>query len=172
MEIPVITFAAYSGTGKTTYLEKLLPCLRAAGVRAAVIKHDGHDFQMDTPGTDTFRLAEAGADPVAIVSNRRFALLERRSPPVEEIVRQITGVDLILTEGFKHGPYAKIALYRAASGQPLAIPTEACLAIVTDTPVEAACPVFSLEEPEALAVWLVGWLAAKREGGEGNGNFD
>ena len=53
MEIPVITFAAYSGTGKTTYLEKLLPCLKAAGLRTAVVKHDGHDFEMDRQGNDT-----------------------------------------------------------------------------------------------------------------------
>lgn len=45
----VITLAAYSNTGKTTCLEGLLPCLKKRGLRVAVIKHDGHDFQMDTP---------------------------------------------------------------------------------------------------------------------------
>lgn len=166
MQVPVITFAAYSGTGKTTYLEKLLPCLKASGLRVAVIKHDGHDFQMDTPGTDTFRLAEAGADTVAIVSGQRFALLERRSPAVEEIVERITGVDLILTEGFKRGPYPKIALYRAVSGKPLAAEPEDCLAVVTDTPLKAACPVFPLEDPGPLAAYLIDFVKQKKRGGE------
>ena len=165
MAIPVITFAAYSNTGKTTYLEKLLPCLKAGGVRVAVIKHDGHDFRMDTPGTDTSRIAAAGADVVAIVSRRQFAWVEQRSPSVEEIVERITGVDLILTEGFKHGPYPKIALYRAASGQPLAAAPEECLALVSDTPLEAACPVFPLDDPAPMAEYLIGLAAQAGPGG-------
>ncbi|WP_298035456.1 molybdopterin-guanine dinucleotide biosynthesis protein B [uncultured Dysosmobacter sp.] len=168
MEIPVITFAAYSGVGKTTYLEKLLSRLKAHGLRAAVIKHDGHDFQMDRPGTDTCRLAEAGADTVAIVSGRRFALLEQQSLTVEEIVSRITDVDLILTEGFKHGPYPKIALYRMASGKPLALDANDCLAIVTDKPMDAGCPVFPLNDPEPLATYLISTLDLKKE----NGNVD
>lgn len=165
MRIPVITFAAYSGVGKTTYLEKLLPCLKAAGVRVAVIKHDGHDFQMDRPGSDTFRLAEAGADTVAIVSSRKFALLERRGLEVEEIVSRINGVDLILTEGFKHGPYPKIALYRKDAKKPLAAELPECLAIVTDTPVEAPCPVFPLDDPQPLAAYLISMLDLGKENG-------
>ena len=162
MEIPVITFAAYSGTGKTTYLEKLLPCLKAAGLRTAVVKHDGHDFEMDKPGTDTYRLAEAGADTVAIVSGRKFAMLEQKGLDVEESIRRITGVDLILTEGFKHGPYPKIALYRAHSGQPLAAAAEDCLAIVSDCPLEASCPQFPLDEPQPLVSYLIELLARWR----------
>ena len=53
MPVPIFTITAYSNTGKTTYLEKLVPCLKAAGVRVAVIKHDGHDFQADTEGKDS-----------------------------------------------------------------------------------------------------------------------
>ncbi len=168
MEIPVITFAAYSGVGKTTYLERLLPCLKASGLRVAVIKHDGHDFQMDRPGTDTCRMAEAGADAVAIVSGQRFALLERRSLTVEEMVSRITDVDLILTEGFKHGPYPKVALYRMASGKPLALDAKDCLAIVTDTPMAADCPIFPLNDPEPLAAYLISKLDLKKE----NDNVD
>lgn len=165
MKIPVITFAAYSGVGKTTYLEKLLPCLKAAGVRVAVIKHDGHDFQMDKPGTDTCRLAEAGADTVAIVSSRKFALLEQRGLEVEEIVKRITDVDLILTEGFKHGPYPKIALYRKDAEKPLAAEASECLAIVTDTPIEAPCRMFPLDDPQSLAAYLISALNLGKENG-------
>ena len=72
---PVVTIAAWSGTGKTTYLEKLLPCLKRRGIRVGVLKHDGHGFEMDTPGTDTDRLARSGADAVAICSPGGFAYL-------------------------------------------------------------------------------------------------
>lgn len=161
----VITLAAYSNTGKTTCLEGLLPCLKKRGLRVAVIKHDGHDFQMDTPGTDTSRMTAAGADTVAIVSDHRFALLEQRSYAVEEIVARITDVDLILTEGFKYGPYPKIALYRAASGKPLAVNPQECLAVVTDTPVKTSRPVFPLNDPEPLAEHLVSLLKQRQNGG-------
>lgn len=66
MGIPVLTFTAYSNTGKTTYLEKLIPCLKSAGLRIAVIKHDAHDFQADIEGKDSWRFAQAGADIVAV----------------------------------------------------------------------------------------------------------
>ena len=148
----VITLAAYSNTGKTTCLEGLLPCLKKRGLRVAVIKHDGHDFQ-------------TGADTVAIVSDHRFALLEQRSYAVEEIVARITDVDLILTEGFKYGPYPKIALYRAASGKPLAVNPQECLAVVTDTPVKTSRPVFPLNDPEPLAEYLVSLLKQRQNGG-------
>ena len=81
---------------------------------------------------------------------------------VEESIRRITGVDLILTEGFKHGPYPKIALYRSHSGQPLAAAAEDCLAIVSDCPLEASCPQFPLDEPQPLASYLIELLAKWR----------
>lgn len=163
MEIPVISFAAYSGTGKTTFLEKLIPCLKDLGLRTAVIKHDGHDFQMDTPGTDTFRLAEAGAGAVAIVSGQNFVLLKRQSLTVEEIAGMLSDVDLILTEGFKRGPYPKVALYRSDSGVPLAVEPEACLAVAADVPLQATCPVFPLDDAAPLAEFLAGLTRKKQE---------
>lgn len=163
MKAPVISLVAYSGTGKTTFLEKLLPCLRALGLRTAVIKHDGHDFQMDTPGTDTFRLAKAGAGAVAIVSSGNFALLEQRGPSVEEIAGMLKHTDLILTEGFKRGPYPKIALYRAGSGLPLAVEPEACLAVAADVPIQASCPVFPLSDAKPLAEFLAELVKGKQE---------
>lgn len=161
MPIPVITFAAYSGVGKTTYLERLLPCLKARGLRTAVIKHDGHEFEMDTPGTDTYRLARSGADTVAILSGGKFALLEQRSLHLEDALRHIHDADLILTEGFKHGPYPKIALFRSGSGKPLAADPRDCLAVVSDVPLNTVCPLFPLDDPQPLADYLIKFLAEK-----------
>lgn len=163
MKIPVITFAAYSGTGKTTYLESLLPCLKSLGLRVAVIKHDGHDFDMDRPGTDTYRLAAAGADTVAIVSQKKFVIIQQSVPSVEKIIAGISGVDLILTEGFKHGPYPKIALYRKEAGTALAADPRDCLAIVSDVSVQAPCPLFPLSDPRPLAEYLA--VLCRNKGG-------
>ena len=160
--IPVIAFAAWSGTGKTTYLEKLLPRLKMYGLRVGGLKHDGHGFDMDTPGTDTDRLSQAGADAVAISSPDGFAYLERRPLDPQEALSHFVGVDLVVTEGYKNGPFPKIALYRRASGKPQAVPAENCLAIVSDVPLEVPCPVFPLNNPELLADFLVDWLKQQK----------
>ena len=94
MGIPVLTFTAYSNTGKTTYLEKLIPCLKSAGLRIAVIKHDAHDFQADIEGKDSWRFAQAGADIVAVASKRQFALFQYSSFDLSAIITQIHNVDL------------------------------------------------------------------------------
>jgi molybdopterin-guanine dinucleotide biosynthesis protein MobB len=150
----VITFAAWSNTGKTTYLEKLIPCLKDMGLRVAVVKHDAHEIQLDACGKDSWRLARAGADAVAVASGSQFALLEHRPLELSEVIRRLPEADLVLTEGYKNGPYPKIALYRSTSGKPLAVPPENCLAIVSDTSFEAPCPVFPLDDPQPLAVFL------------------
>lgn len=155
MRIPTFTFAAYSNTGKTTYLEALIPRLKAAGLRVAVVKHDAHDFQIDQLGKDTWRFAQAGANAVAIASGSHFALMEYRPATLEEILGQIRDVDLILTEGYKSEGYPKIALFRSDSGKGLAVPADGCFAIVSDVPMEAPCPVFPLDDPTPLADYLL-----------------
>ena len=158
MSIPVFTFAAYSGVGKTTYLEKLIPCLKKTGVNVAVIKHDCHDVQLDVDGKDTDRLSKAGANPVAIASPKRFMYLQEEETSLQECLLHIKNVDLIFTEGFKLEEYPKIALYRKDSGQPLAVEVEKCFAIVSDTPVDAQCPQFPLDDPVPFANYLVDYL--------------
>lgn len=158
MNIPVFTIAAYSGVGKTTYLEKLIPCLKEAGVHLAVIKHDCHGIVMDTEGKDTDRFSKAGANPVAIASKTGFAYLQDGELTLQECLSHIKDVELILTEGFKQEAFPKIALYRKESGQPLAVDAEACFAIVTDTPLDAQCPQFPLDDPAPLAEYLAAYL--------------
>ena len=155
MAIPVFTIAAYSGTGKTTYLEGLLPHLKAFGLRVAVVKHDGHKFEVDRKGKDSWRFAQSGADVVAITSGTKFALMEYHPVELADIVERIRNVDLIITEGYKHGPYPKIALYWADSEKEPAVGPEECFAIVSDVPMNAPCPVFPLNDPKSLAAYLL-----------------
>ena len=155
MDTPVFIFAAYSNVGKTTYLERLIPCLKEAGLRVGVVKHDAHDFQLDIQGKDTWRFAAAGADAVAIASATHFAYFRQSAPALEEILAQFTDVDLILVEGFKQALYPKIALFRSDSGKPMAADPSSCVAVVTDTPMETACPCFPLDDPKPLADYLL-----------------
>ena len=155
MDIPVFSFIAWSGTGKTTLLEKLVPALKSRGLTVAVVKHDGHDFQMDRPGKDTWRMTAAGADVTAIVSATHAAFLENR--PISELdaVERITGVDVILTEGIQGGPWPKIGLCRTATGRGLK-PIEGgyCL-VLSDGPVETEAPVLALDDVAGLADYIM-----------------
>lgn len=155
--VPVWSLVAQSNTGKTTYLEKLIPALGRLGLTVGVVKHDAHDFEIDYEGKDSWRLSRAGAEVTAVVSSTQAAFVERRPLSPEEAVGRVRGVDLILTEGFKHGPWPKLAFCRAGRGP--VVPLEECAALITDAPPEdCPVPLFPTEEPEPLALWLAGQL--------------
>jgi len=155
--IPIYSIVAYSGTGKTTLLEKLVAELKARGQRVAVIKHDAHEFDIDHEGKDSWRFTQAGADVTVVVSGTKSAIMENRPLPLDTLLGRITDVDIILTEGYKHGIWPKIALRRGATGKPLPIPADECFAIMTDVP-EAACgpqQIFDINDVKGLADLLM-----------------
>lgn len=73
--IPLLAFAAWSGTGKTTLLKKLIPALCARGIRPGLIKHTHHDMDVDKPGKDSYELRKAGAAQTIVASQQRWALM-------------------------------------------------------------------------------------------------
>jgi len=152
--IPTISFVAFSNTGKTTFLEKLIPCLKAKGIRLAVLKHDAHEFQIDKEGKDSWRMTQAGADVTVITSATQAAIMENRPVDVHALLAKITDVDLIITEGYKEGPWPKIAMARAANGKPLPLDPAVCSAVITDIPGDYPCPVFALDEHEKVSCFI------------------
>ncbi len=153
--LPVYSVVAYSGTGKTTLLEKLIPALKARGLRLAVMKHDAHDFDIDREGKDSDRLTKAGADMTLLTSPKKAVVMENRPVEPERLLDQVHDVDLILTEGFKFGDWKKILLVRGATGRGPALDPALCCAVVSDVPIETETPVFGLDETERLADWIV-----------------
>jgi len=154
-KIPIYSIVAFSGEGKTTLLEKLIPELKSRGLRVAVIKHDAHGYDIDHKGKDSWRLNRAGADVTIVASEAKSAIIENRPVPVEALIEKITDVDIILTEGFKHGNWPKVAVHRRASGNPMPIPPEECLAIMTDDPFHTDTPCYALDDVSALADLLL-----------------
>ena len=136
-KIPVYSIIAYSNTGKTTMLEKLIPELNQRGMRAAVIKHDAHEFEIDKPGKDSWRLTQAGAAVTVVASQTKAAIMENRFIPIDELIARVSDVDIILTEGYKHGPWPKIALQRGDNGKPLPLEPDECFAVMSDVPVKS-----------------------------------
>lgn len=151
MSVPIYSVVAYSGTGKTTFLEKLIAELKSRGVRLGVVKHDAHHFEIDREGKDSWRFAQAGADVVAISSSEQSAFIEKRELSFDEVLSRVRDVDLILTEGYKTGPFPKIAVFRAESGKPLAGTPESFFAIVTDMVIQTQTPCFALDDAAGVA---------------------
>lgn len=155
--IPVISFIGRSGSGKTTYLEKLIAELKSRGFRIGVIKHDIHGFEMDHPGKDTWRHAKAGADVVCISSRDKFALIKKtnRDMPLEEIVAKLDDVDLILVEGYKNHSALRVEIYRKSSGLDALNRPEDLFAVISDIPcLYPELPHFDLENPVAFAEYI------------------
>lgn len=164
IEIPVVGFAAYSGTGKTTLLTRVIPVLAARHLRVGLVKHAHHKFDIDYPGKDSYRLRKAGASQVLVGSSQRWALMaeheEQGDRPLEFHVRKLDleNLDLVLVEGFKTAPIPKFEIWRRNPGNPpLHENDRRIIAVVTDAPaaLDTDLPVFSLDEVEAIADFIV-----------------
>jgi molybdopterin-guanine dinucleotide biosynthesis protein MobB len=162
---PVLGFAAWSGTGKTTLLRKLIPALRAGGLRVGIIKHAHHTFDVDQPGKDSYELRHAGAQQVLIGSRRRWALMVEhdqdveQEPTLSELLQRMptAGLDLILVEGFKHERFPKVELHRAALAKEKLYPhDDNIIAIATDADLHPATqlPILDLNNIETLTEFV------------------
>ena len=161
---PIIGFAAFSGTGKTTLLMHLLPLLRARGLRIGMIKHAHHTFELDYPGKDSFELRKAGAAQILVASRRRWALVSETperpgDPPLDELLAHLDQdhIDLILVEGFKHEAFPKIELHRPSLRHPLlATHDPNIIAVASDAPVSAAptVAILDLNDPAQVADFI------------------
>ncbi|RNE91046.1 MULTISPECIES: molybdopterin-guanine dinucleotide biosynthesis protein B [unclassified Marichromatium] len=170
---PVLGFVAPSGSGKTTLLCRLLPLLRARGLRVGCLKHAHHRFDVDHPGKDSFELRAAGAEQVLVASRRRWALMVETpeadaDPDLDTLLARLdpSGLDLVLVEGFKHADYAKIEVHRSALGlAPLYPEDPAIIAVASDRPslTAPAPPRLALDDPEAIAGFVLEWLAGLGE---------
>jgi len=136
--IPVIGFAAFSGTGKTTLLKQLIKELSQTK-NIGLIKQSHHDIDIDVPGKDSFELRKAGASQTLITSPYRSALIkeykDNHEPDLINIINQldIKSLDIIFIEGFKHECFTKIELHRQTLEKPyLYSNDENIIAIATD----------------------------------------
>ncbi len=161
----VVGFAGYSGAGKTTLLERLIPALKAHGLRVSVVKHAHHRFDIDHPGKDSYRHREAGAYEVLIASDKRLALMREFEEPTPLSVHQLIAeldpaIDWVLVEGFKFSDLFKVEVWRAAAGQPARYPEDdKVMAIATDAPERLPAAtlreVLDVDDAPAIAAWLV-----------------
>ncbi|EEO12597.1 bifunctional molybdopterin-guanine dinucleotide biosynthesis adaptor protein MobB/molybdopterin molybdotransferase MoeA [Vibrio cholerae] len=162
--LPLLGFAAYSGTGKTTLLEALLPKLTAAGLRIGLLKHAHHDFDVDKPGKDSYRLRKAGSSQMLIASRNRHALMTETPDAEAEFDYLLTRfdaekLDVILVEGCKNIAFPKIELHRAEVGKPWLYPhDENIIAIAADETVETDLPQMHINDLDAIADFVLDYV--------------
>ncbi|KFC76735.1 Molybdopterin-guanine dinucleotide biosynthesis adapter protein [compost metagenome] len=165
--VPLLAFAAWSGTGKTTLLKQLIPQLNERGIRPGLIKHTHHDVDIDTPGKDSYELRKAGAAQTIVANNNRWALMTE-TPAQEELDlhwlasrMDPTSLDLILVEGFKHEAIPKILLYRDGLKHSIAelVVDNQVIAIASDVQLpDVQIPVLDINSPFQIADFIADWI--------------
>jgi molybdopterin-guanine dinucleotide biosynthesis adapter protein len=157
----VIGLAGWSGSGKTTLLTRILPRLIGRGLTVSTVKHAHHSFEVDHPGKDSHTHRLAGASEVLVSSANRWALVHELrgadEPMIGALISKLSPVDLVLVEGFKHGPHPKLEVYRASVGKPLLFPDDPhIVAIATDSAIEnPRVPAVALEDYDGVCDLLL-----------------
>lgn len=163
----IFGLAGWSGSGKTTLVARLIPELTGRGLTVSTIKHAHHAFDVDSPGKDSYRHREAGAHEVLVSSANRWALMHEHrgapEPSLEELLRRLSPVDLVIVEGFKREPHPKLEVYRSEVGKPALQPDDPhIVGIATDRPaaLDAPVPVLDLEDIAGIAELVIRESAA------------
>lgn len=147
--IPVFSVVgSQSNIGKTTILCNLIIELKARGYRVGTIKHDVHGFEIDHPGKDTWRHAQAGADIVTISSPNKIAIIEhlKKEYNLDEVISKINNVDIIITEGYKQENKPKLEIFRKEISNKICSNDEELFAIITDVPIDKKVPQFNFSQ--------------------------
>jgi molybdopterin-guanine dinucleotide biosynthesis protein B len=165
----IFGFAGWSGSGKTTLIEAIIPRLTAAGLRVSLVKHAHHEFDIDTPGKDSWRHRHAGCTEVLVTSSVRWALMHELRGGAEltlsEAVARLGPCDLVLVEGYKRAALPKLEIWRPSLEKPALHPDDPnIVAVATDAPAAVAggLPVLDLADRDAIATFVRAHAAAWR----------
>ena len=161
---PLLGFCAFSGTGKTTLLTRLIPIFGKKGLKIGIVKHAHHQFDIDQPGKDSYELRKAGAREILVSSTKRWALVhesdERKDDTdLNDLLEHMSlqELDLVLVEGFKHEPVTKIELNRPSLGNPFLFPDDSSIIAIAmdETPKEEIkLPLLDLNNCEQIAEFI------------------
>jgi len=168
LDCPVLGFAAFSGTGKTTLIKQLIPLLHDKGINIGVIKHTHHDIEPDQPGKDSYELRHAGAQQTILAGSKRWSLItettEQTEPVLSDILQQFDQqkLDLILVEGFRDEAIPKIELHRSILDKPFIFSNDKnIIAIACDDPssikatIKTTLPILDINNPADIAEFIM-----------------
>lgn len=156
-EPKLLAVSGVKNSGKTTLITRLIPFLRKEGYSIAVIKHDGHDFEADVPGTDSYKHKEAGAYGTAVFSGNRLQIVkEKKNTGETELIACFPEADIIFLEGFKDSSYLKIETVRKEISHTPVCRPDTVAAYVSDGDFSHGdIPVFGFEDISGLGTYLI-----------------
>ena len=160
----VLAISAYSGTGKTTLLQQIIPLLKQHNINVAAIKHSHHDIDIDIPGKDSYALRKAGANQTIVACDQRWALVTETPNTtlnLHELIKQFDpdNTDLILVEGFKNEPLPKIMLFREEVGKPFAgLIDSDTIALASDKSYTVSVPLLDINNIKSIVEFIINWL--------------
>lgn len=154
----------WKNTGKTGLMERLVSEFVARGLKVSTIKHAHHAIEVDHEGTDSYRHRLASATEVLLSSRTRWALMhelrDEDEPSLDDLLKRLTPVDLVLVEGFKRDRHPKVETHRKVTGSPLIAPEDRTIcAVASDSGAGAeGRPVFDLDDTAGIADFIAAEL--------------
>ncbi|MGL6070745.1 molybdopterin-guanine dinucleotide biosynthesis protein B [Craterilacuibacter sp.] len=156
----VLGVAGFSGCGKTTLIEAMLPLLAERGLTVSVIKHSHHAIEFDTQGKDSYRHRRAGAAQVMVVTPKSYAVFAETASQLAlgAQLALLAPCDLVLLEGQKWAEVPKLEVYRPALGKSALYMTDKhVIAVASDVALVAPCPVLDLNQTNQIADFIIHW---------------
>ena len=150
----VIAIIGYSGAGKTTLIENLVPELKRRGYRIGTVKHAHHHPEFDKSGKDSWRHFDAGAETAMLQGDSILSMIKHHrlsqsaaSDGLKALTKYFDDVDLLIAEGFKSGEHPKIEVYRPGDNTPpLCRSLKSVVAVVTDADIDLPVRQFAFDQ--------------------------
>lgn len=170
MPTPIVCIVGKKKSGKTTFMEKLIPELQKLGISVGTVKHDAHSFEMDHEGKDSWRHRRAGAESVVVSSPAQVALIKSvdKEMWLDELVEKFfADRQIVIAEGYFRSDFPKVEVHRSdAHRSPLCEKAnekeKRLIAMVSDVAVNTSMPTFELEDAAGVAAFIarkyLGWV--------------
>ena len=154
----IIGITGWKDVGKTHYASLIIESLVKKGYHVGSIKHAHHDFDIDKPGTDSFKHREAGSSQVVISSAKRWAKITENNneneKSLDELVQEFNNVEIIVVEGFKKDNHPKIEILTKGLNNRNK-ETKNVIAIVSNDLKNTTIPVFKENDIENLVGFII-----------------
>jgi len=155
--LPIVSIVGKSQSGKTVLMEQLIAEFKRRGYKVAALKHSPGGMEIDRPGKDSWRFAQAGSDAVLVSSIDKLAFIKKLDHELDlEEILQVVGdeFDLVLAEGFRKSKIPKIEVHKKELGDDLLCSPDELSAIVTEGPLDADISQLTWGDTVAIADFI------------------